>query len=424
MDFSVEPDFQAKLDWMDTFIREEVEPLDLAFPGRAYQKPDGRLRKIVDPLKAQVRERGLWACHLDEHLGGQGYGQLKLALMNELIGRSAWAPVIFGCQAPDTGNAEIIAMYGTPEQKDRYLRPLLDGEVFSAYSMTEPQGGSDPRMFTMRAVRDGSSWVLDGEKYFTSNAAAATFLIVMAVTDPGAHPYKRMSMFLVPADTPGVEILRDIGTIGERPGHGHHAHIRYTGVRVGEDALLGEEGGAFAVAQARLGGGRVHHAMRTVAAVKKAFDMMCERALSRRTYDGMLADKQLVQAAIADSYLQIQQFRLLVLHTAWLIDQSSTREARTQIAACKVAAARVFHDVVYQAMHLHGALGVSNETPLARLWQAAPLMGIMDGPTEVHQASIARRVLREYSPAPGPWPTEFLPDKIEAAYTKYADIGD
>lgn len=422
MDFSVEPEFQAKLDWMDTFIREEVEPLDLAFPGRAFSTLDDRLRKIVDPLKEQVRAQGLWACHLGPDLGGQGYGQLKLAMMNELIGRSGWAPVIFGCQAPDTGNAEIIAMYGTDEQKERYLRPLLDGEVFSAYSMTEPQGGSDPRTFKLRATRDGDGWVIDGEKYFTSNASNAAFLIVMAVTDPEAHPYKRMSMFLVPTDTPGVEILRNIGTMGERSGHGGHAHIRYDQVRVGADALLGEEGGAFAVSQARLGGGRVHHAMRTVAAVKKAFDMMCERALSRETYDGVLADKQLVQAAIADSYLQIQQFRLLVLHTAWLIDQSSTKEARTQIAACKVAAARVYHDVVYRAIHLHGALGMSNETPLARLWQSAPTMGIMDGPTEVHQASIAKRVLKGYEAAPGLWPTEFLPDKVAAAKAKYADF--
>ncbi|MFI6386692.1 acyl-CoA dehydrogenase family protein [Nonomuraea sp. NPDC050540] len=420
MDFAVEPEFQAKLDWMDAFIREEVEPLDLVFPGQAYSTPDERLRKIVDPLKEQVRAQGLWACHLGSELGGQGFGQLRLALMNELIGRSTWAPVIFGCQAPDTGNAEIIAMYGTAAQKERYLRPLLDGEVFSAYSMTEPQGGSDPRLFTMSAARDGEEWVLDGEKYFTSNAHNAAFFIVMAVTDPEAHPYRRMSMFLVPSDTQGVEIVRNIGTMGDRSGH--HAHLRYTGVRVGADALLGEEGGAFAVAQARLGGGRVHHAMRTVAAVKRAFDMMCERALSRATHDGVLAGKQLVQAAIADSYLQIQQFRLLVLHTAWLIDRSSTREARTQIAACKVAAARVFHDVVYRAMHLHGALGVSNDTPLARLWQAAPLMGIMDGPTEVHQASIARRVLKDYAPAPGLWPTEYLPDKIAAARAKYADI--
>jgi acyl-CoA dehydrogenase len=418
-DFSTEPEFQAKLDWMDEFIREELEPLDLVAGGHAYDRHGDQLRRLVRSLQQQVKDRGLWACHLGPELGGQGYGQLKLALMNELIGRSNWAPVIFGCQAPDTGNAEILAMYGTPEQKARYLQPLLDGEVFSAFSMTEPHAGADPRLFRTRAVRDGAEWVITGEKYFTSNAAAAAFLIVMAVTDPDAHPYKRMSMFLVPADTPGIEIVRNIGTMGERPGHGMHAYIRYNDARVAADGLLGEVGGAFAISQARLGGGRIHHAMRTVASVKKAFDMMCERALSRQTTDGKLADKQLVQAAIADSYLQIQQFRLLVLHTAWLIDQSSTREARTQIAACKVAAARVYHDVVYRAMHIHGALGVSNETPLARLWQSAPLMGIMDGPTEVHQASIARRVLRGYEPAPGLWPTEFLPDKIAAAHAKY-----
>jgi acyl-CoA dehydrogenase len=417
-DFSTEPEFQAKLDWMDAFIRDEIEPLDLVYGGKAYEPLDDELRDIVEPLKARVREQGLWACHLGPELGGQGYGQLKLALMNELIGRSPWASVIFGCQAPDTGNAEIIAMYGTDEQKARYLKPLLDGECFSGFSMTEPHAGSDPRLFRTRAVRDGDGWVISGEKYFTSNAANAAFLIVMAVTDPDAHPYERMSMFLVPTDTPGVEILRNVSTMGHR-GDGGHAHIRYNDVAVGPDALLGEVGGAFAISQARLGGGRIHHAMRTVAAVKKAFDMMCERALSRETHDGNLAGKQLVQAAIADSYLQIQQFRLLILHTAWLIDRSSTKEARTQIAACKVAAARVYHDVVYRAMHIHGALGVSNDTPLARLWQAAPLMGIMDGPTEVHQASIARRVLRDYEPSPGPWPTEYLPDKIAAAREKY-----
>jgi acyl-CoA dehydrogenase len=417
-DFSTEPEFQAKLDWMDAFIRDEVEPLDLVYGGKAYQPLDEETRPIVEPLKAQVREKGLWACHLGPDLGGQGYGQLKLALMNELIGRSPWASVIFGCQAPDTGNAEIIAMYGTEEQKARYLKPLLDGECFSGFSMTEPHAGSDPRLFRTRAVRDGDGWVITGEKYFTSNAANAAFLIVMAVTDPDAHPYQRMSMFLVPTDTPGVEIVRNISTMGHR-GDGGHAHIRYNDAPVGPEALLGEVGGAFAISQARLGGGRIHHAMRTVAAVKKAFDMMCERALSRETHDGNLAGKQLVQAAIADSYIEIQQFRLLILHTAWLIDQSSTKEARTQIAACKVAAARVFHDVVYRAMHIHGALGVSSDTPLARLWQSAPLMGIMDGPTEVHQSSIARRVLRQYEPATGPWPTEYLPDKIAAAREKF-----
>ena len=224
-DFSTEPEFQAKLDWMDAFIRDEVEPLDLVYGGQAYRPLDDELRPIVEPLKQQVREKGLWACHLGPELGGQGYGQLKLALMNELIGRSPWASVIFGCQAPDTGNAEIIAMYGTEEQKARYLKPLLDGECFSGFSMTEPHAGSDPRLFRTRAVRDdGDGWVITGEKYFTSNAANAAFLIVMAVTDPDAHPYQRMSMFLVPGRHPRHRDRaqrRDDGPPGRRRARPH-----------------------------------------------------------------------------------------------------------------------------------------------------------------------------------------------------------
>ncbi|MGH9029302.1 MAG: acyl-CoA dehydrogenase family protein, partial [Acidimicrobiales bacterium] len=214
-DFSTDPEFQEKLDWMDEFVRDEVEPLDLLWGGRAFHPLDDRLRKIVDPLKSEVRRRGLWACHLGPELGGAGYGQVKLSLMNEILGRSSWAPVIFGTQAPDTGNAEIIAHYGTEEQKQRYLKPLLDGEIFSSYSMTEPQGGSDPTRFVTRAWRDGDEWVIDGWKFFSSNARTSSFLIVMAVTNPDVSAYKGMSMFLVPTDTPGVNIVRNIGLMGE-----------------------------------------------------------------------------------------------------------------------------------------------------------------------------------------------------------------
>ncbi|CAM3609896.1 acyl-CoA dehydrogenase family protein [Smaragdicoccus niigatensis] len=424
-DFTTEPEFQKKLDWMDTFVREEVEPLDLAFPERQYQKLDDEFRKIINPLKDQVRAQGLWACALDGELGGQGYGQLKLALMNEILGRSLWAPVVFGCQAPDTGNAEILAIHGTEGQKALYLQPLLDGELFSAFSMTEPQAGADPRLFITRAIRNGDDWVINGEKYFTSNARNADFLIVMAVTDPDAHPLARMSMFIVPTDTPGIEFLRDFGVMGEPTGRGLHAHLKYTDVRVGADALLGPEGAGFVIAQERLGGGRLHHSMRTVASVKKALDMLCERALSRTVSDGILADKQLVQAAIADCYLDIAQFRLLVLHTSWLCDQVGTSKARAEISACKIAAGRVYRDVVYRSMHIHGALGVSNETPLGKLWLTAPLLGIMDGPDEVHQQIIARQVLKGYKPAPGAWPTQFLPDLTAAARAKYGlQLGD
>ena len=264
-DFTTEPDFAAKLEWMDSFVSEEVEPLDLVWGDRTFHPLDDTLRKVVDPLKQQVREQGLWACHLGPELGGTGYGQVKLALMNEILGRSRWGPIVFGCQAPDTGNAEIIAHYGTDEQKERYLRPLLEGELFSSYSMTEPQGGSDPTQFTTRARRDGDEWVLDGWKFFSSNARTSSFLIVMAVTDPDVSAYQGMSMFLVPTDTPGVIIERNIGLMGEGRSHeGMHALIHYDGVRLGQDALLGGEGKAFAIAQTRLGGGRVHHAMRTV----------------------------------------------------------------------------------------------------------------------------------------------------------------
>ncbi|HEX3462009.1 MAG TPA: acyl-CoA dehydrogenase family protein [Acidimicrobiales bacterium] len=419
-DFSTDPEYQKLLDWADGFVRDEVEPLDLAFPDRHFERPDPRLHAVIDPLKQQVRDRGLWATHLDPELGGQGHGQLKLALLNEILGRSNWAPVIFGTQAPDTGNAEILARFGTSEQKARFLQPLLDGDIFSSYSMTEPHGGADPKGFTTRARRDGEQWVIDGEKYFSSNARYAEFLIVMAVTDPDVSPYQGMSMFLVPTDTPGIEIVRNVGTMWEPMDDGDHAWIRYHEVRIPADHLLGEEGRGFAVAQARLGGGRIHHAMRTVARCRQAFDMMCERALSRETQGSLLGDKQLVQEAIAESWAQITQFRLMVLYTAWLIDQNTTQGVRKEIAACKFEAARILVDVVYRAMHVHGALGVSNELPLARMWMYAPQMGVTDGPTEVHKITLARQVLKDYTPAPGPFPTQWLPPRIEEARARYA----
>jgi acyl-CoA dehydrogenase len=345
-DFETEPEFQAKLDWADSFVREEVEPLDLVWPGLVFTPPDETLRKVIDPLKQAVRDQGLWATHLGPELGGQGYGQLKLSLLNEILGRSSWAPVIFGCQAPDTGNAEIIAHYGSPEQKERYLRPLLAGEVFSCYSMTEPEGGADPTQFKTRAVRDGSEWVLNGWKFFSSNAKTAAFFIVMAVTDPSVSPYKGMSMFLVPAETPGIEIVRNVGLGSERLGEGSHALIHYNDVRLPSDALLGAENQAFVIAQTRLGGGRIHHAMRTIGQSKKALDMMCERALSRYTAGSVLADKQFVQGYIADSYAQLTQFRLFVLYTAWEIDKyNDYKRVRKDISAIKVLMPGVLHDI-------------------------------------------------------------------------------
>src|SRR6059036_591494 len=420
-DFETEPEFQEKLDWADEFVREEVEPLDLVFPGLAYHPLDDARRPIVDPLKQRVREQDLWAAHLGPELGGKGYGQLKLALLNEILGRSSWAPIVFGTQAPDTGNAEIIAHYGTDEQKRKYLQPLLDGELFSCYSMTEPHGGSDPTMFETRAVQDGDEWVINGWKFFSSNARTASFLIVMAVTNPDVSPYKGMSMFLVPTDTPGVNIVRNVGLYGEPLNEGFHALIHYEDVRVPEEALLGGEGQAFVIAQTRLGGGRIHHAMRTIGMAQKALDMMCERALSREVSGSLLADKQFVQGYIADSYAQLTQFRLMVMQTAWEIDKyNDYQRVRKDIATTKVVMPQVLHDIAWRAMQVHGALGTSNEMPFFQYIHGAAVMGLADGPTEVHKVTVARQVVRDYRKSDGMWPTEWIPGKQEAAREKFA----
>jgi acyl-CoA dehydrogenase len=418
-DFSTEPEFQEKLDWMDEFIRTQIEPLDQVLDVNVFESPKGALRTLINSLKQQVRDQGLWACHLDPDLGGQGYGQLKLALMNEMLGRSMWAPIIFGCAAPDTGNAEIIAAYGTPEQKAKWLQPLLDGEVFSCYSMTEPQGGSDPTQFTCRAERDGDEWVINGDKFFSSNLRTASFIIVMCVTNPDVHPYQGMSMLLVPSDSPGIRVLQDIGHLGQRFGGGVHAHVRYENVRVPADNLLGGEGKAFEVAQRRLGGGRIHHAMRTVATCQRYFEMMCERALSRTTKGGLLAEKQMVQEQIAESWIELQQFRLLVLYTAWLIDNSSAREVRQYIAACKVRAAQVMSSIGSRATHLHGALGVSN---LMSLGGNGEMMATMDGPTEVHLVTVAKQVMKRSKPSPDNWPTRFRPRVLLESRQRFEEI--
>lgn len=421
-DFETEPEFQRELDWMDAFVREEVEPLDLVLEN-PFDKSDERAMQAVAPLQEQVRERGLWACHLGPELGGLGYGQLKLGLMNEILGRSSWAPSVFGCQAPDSGNAEILAYYGSDEQKKKYLQPLLDGKISSCYSMTEPHAGADPTLFTTSAVKDGDDWVINGEKWFSSNARWSSFLIVMAVTDPDVSPYQGMSMLIVPADTPGVNILRNVGIGGETESQAGGAYIRYENVRVSSDHMLGAPGSAFVIAQTRLGGGRIHHAMRTVGQLKRCFDMMCERALSRSTRDGRLADYQLVQDKIADSYIEIEQFKLLVLRTAWLIDKyNDYRKTRKDIAAIKVAMPKVYHDVVQRAMQIHGALGVSNEMPFTSMMVAAQVMGIADGPTEVHKITIAKQVLRDYKAVDGLMPSAHIPTRTAAAREQYAEL--
>jgi acyl-CoA dehydrogenase len=288
--------------------------------------------------------------------------------------------------------------------------------------MTEPHAGADPKMFKTRAEKDGDEWVINGWKYFSSNARTAKFIIVMAVSNPDVSPYKGMSMFLVPTDTPGVTIVRNIGIGGEPLSGGHHALIHYEDVRVPADALLGGEGQAFAIAQTRLGGGRIHHAMRTIGLARKALDMMCERALSRTTQGGALADKQFVQGYIADSYAQLTQFRLLVLYTAWSIDKyKDYRKVRKDIATVKVVMPGVLHDIAQRALQVHGALGASNEMPFHQMLLGASVMGIADGPTEVHKVTVARQVLRDYSPSDDLWPSQHIPKRLAAARAKYAE---
>lgn len=426
MDFRVDPEFQEKLDWMSRFVREEVEDLDLLFPdgGAPYDKKNATSRAILEPLRDQVKGQGLFACHLDPSLGGKGYGQLKLALMNEIIGRASWAPTVFGCAAPDTGNAEILALYGTPEQKQRFLQPLLDGEIVSTFAMTEPQAGADPKEFICKAWREGDEWVIDGEKWYASNAQYASFHIVMAVTNPENPPHERMSMFIVPVETPGIVIKRNVAGMNEPEGHGIHGYIRYDHVRVPLDAMLGKPGEGFKVAQSRLGGGRIHHAMRVVGQCSRALEMMLERAVSRRTQGRQLGDHQFVKGQIADSAIELEQYRLLVLKTAWMIDNLPHGAARTHIGMCKVAMARVYQDIAGRAVHLHGALGTTHETPLAKMWMGVPMLSVADGPTEVHQVQVANALLKTATPAPGLFPSEHIPTKRERARAKYAHILD
>jgi acyl-CoA dehydrogenase len=418
IDFSVEPEFQEKLDWIKEFVKEEVEPLDLYFRGEVspFDKAHPTAERLLRPLQQKVRDQGLWACHLGPELGGRGFGQVKLALMNEILGRSSWAPTVFGSQAPDSGNAEILAHFGTDEQKRDYLEPLLENRISSTYAMTEPQAGADPGEFTCRAHRDGDEWVIQGYKWYASNFRYAKFLIAMVITNPDVAVYKGSSMILVPTDSPNLKVVRNVGLGGEPIGDGDHAYLHFDDVRVPAANLLGDEGAGFKIAQTRLGGGRVHHAMRSVGMAQRALDMMCERVLSRRTKGSLIGEKQAIQHWIADSWIELLQFRLQVLHTAWMIDQTHDyAKTRLYIAGVKVATPKILIDIVYRAMHSHGSLGVSNEMPLIGMWMTAPVMGIADGPTEVHKDTIAKTVLKGYQPAPDLFPSEHLPRRIEDA---------
>src|ERR1700730_13210373 len=422
-DFSTDSEFEQQLEWMRAFVREEIWPLETV----VGELDQSALDRIYAPLQQRVKERGLWAAHLDPELGGRGFGQLKLGLMHEVLGTCAFAPNAFGCQAPDSGNSEILALAGTPEQKDRYLHPLLAGDLKSAFSMTEPHtAGSDPTQLQTSAVKDGEEYVIKGRKWFSSNGSIADFLIVMAVTDPDARPHQRASMLIVDADTPGVEIVRDVATM-EHPWdsfgrYGNHAEIVYEDVRVPKEALLGAQGAGFLIAQQRLYPGRIHHCMRWLGVARRAFDMLCERSLYRYAHGSTLSKKQTVQNWIADSGAQMTAARLMTLHAAWVMDSEGVAAARKEIALIKFFGAQVLHDVVDRAIQAHGALGYSTDLPLEAMYRYARAARIYDGPDEVHRASVARQVLRTYeAPATGV-PSESVPARREAARQRFASL--
>jgi acyl-CoA dehydrogenase len=424
-DFSTEPEFQTKLDWMNALVRERIWPLETLTEELGW---DG-LQRALRPLQEDVKAQGLWAAHLDPELGGQGFGQVKLGLMHEILGTSPMAPLAFGNAAPDSGNSEILALAGTPEQKDRYLHPLLAGDLKSAFSMTEPDtAGSDPTLLQTTAVRDGDGWVINGHKWFSSNGSIADFLIVMVVTDPQARPHQRASMFIVDADIPGVRVVRDVATM-EHPWesfgrYGNHAEIFYEDVRVPAEALLGMQGAGFLIAQQRLYPGRIHHCMRWLGVARRAFDMLCERSLYRYAHGSTLSKHQTVQNWIADSAAQMQAARLMTLHAAWKMDKEGVAAARQEIGLIKFFGAQVLHDVVDRAVQAHGALGYSTDLPLEAMYRYARAARIYDGPDEVHRASVARQVLRGYDAPPDGVPSGHVPTRREAARRQFAELLD
>ncbi len=397
MDFKPSPEVESLLERIQKFMDEHVYPVEAEAlkaideevgPGKPYPE-------ILVGIRATAKEQGLWNLFLPDGEYGASLSNWEYGILCEQMGRSpVVAPMAFNCSAPDTGNMEILVDHGTDEQKERFLEPLLAGEIRSCFSMTEPEvSGSDPTTLRTRAeLTDGGEWVINGHKWFTSGANGADFAIAMAVTDPDAPPYTRASMILVPVDTPGFELIRNVSVMGHDQGPGH-CEIRYTDCRVPESNLLGERGAGFVIAQDRLGPGRIHHCMRAIGTAERAIEMMCERANSRESFGGPLADKQFVQDFIAKSRIEVDQARLLTLYAAWQMDTEGKRRARQAISMIKVVAANVVMDVLDRAIQVHGSLGMSDDTPLAGMWRFMRMLRVADGPDEVHKMVIARREL-------------------------------
>jgi acyl-CoA dehydrogenase len=368
---------------------------ELVYPSEFASEPHrGLPNELLKQLQARVKAEGLWAAHMPADAGGLGMGNVTLGLINEQLGRSPIAPRIFGTSAPDTGNMEILWLAGTPDQKRTYLEPLVADEVRSCIAMTEPEvSGSDPTTIRTTAIQDGDAWVINGHKWFITGANGAAFAIVFAVTDPDAAPHRRTSMFIVPTDTPGYQFIREVPVMGDQS-LGGHCELRFVDMRVPGESMLGERGGGFALAQARLGPGRITHCMRWIGVAQRALELMLARALDRETRGRKLADFQTIQNWIADSAAEIHGFRLMTLHAAWLMDHEA--DARTEISMIKFVGARVLHDVLDRAIQVHGALGFSQDSPLEGWYREARAARIYDGPDEVHRMVVARHMLRAF----------------------------
>ena len=388
-DFSPTPEQKEITEKASAFMEEYV------YPNEKHMVPHrGLPNDILKPLQEKVKEIGLWAGHLPTDVGGMGNGFLTLGLLSEVIGRSPIAPYIFGSMAPDAGNGEILVHAATPEQKENYLIPLANGDIRSCFAMTEPEvSGSDPRTLQATAVEDGDSWVINAHKWFTTGAIGSSFSIVMAVTDPEEHPHKKTSLFIVDNNNPGFEIVREVPVIGDHFAGGH-CEVRYTNCRIPKENMLGNRGEGFKLAQLRLGPGRITHAMRWLGVCHRSMELMIDYASKRVTRGKTLSEFQSIQNFIADSAAEIQAARLMTLQAAWLLDQGS--EARKEISLIKFFGAKVLHDVIDRAIQVHGALGVTGDTPLEGFYREARTARIYDGPDEVHRFVVARTLIKAF----------------------------
>ena len=382
---------------LEHFMDDHVYPNERAYQEQVEASGDPHCEPpVMRELRAKARALGLWNLFLPDKEYGAGLTNLEYAPLCEIMGRSGIAPRVFNCAAPDTGNMEILAEFGTPEQKQRWLVPMLEGEIRSCFSMTEPEvSGADPTRLQTRAVRDGDQYVIDGHKWYTSGAIGAAFAIVMAVTDPDAPPHARTSQIIVPTGAPGFHVIRAVSVMGHIGGGGH-CEIRYEGCRVPVANRLGPEHSGFVIAQARLGPGRIHHCMRCIGMAERAFEIMCRHANTRVAFGGPLGEKQFVQEWIAASRMEIDQARLLVEKAAWKMDVYGKKDARQEISMIKVVVPNVMMSVLDRAIQCLGSLGMSDDTPIAAAWRHGRAMRIADGPDEVHKMVIARRELKRW----------------------------